>query len=83
MGIGGDDMGATETAPSSSRKCKREDVEPSLKTMCYTFSVCLSRSAGSAIEAISLALHSRPSVPLCIGSPMFVIVAKRVIVATN
>ena len=30
--------------------------------MCHTFSVCLSRSAGSAIEAISLELHSEASV---------------------
>ena len=30
--------------------------------MCHTFSVCLSRSAESAIEAISLALHNRTSV---------------------
>ena len=33
-----------------------------LKAMCNTFLVCLFRSAGCAIEAISLALHSRPSV---------------------
>ena len=29
-----------------------------LKAMCHTMSVCLSRSARSAIEAIFLALHS-------------------------
>ena len=33
-----------------------------VKAMCHTFLSCLSRAAGSAIEAISLALHSRPSV---------------------
>ena len=33
-----------------------------LKAMCHTFSVCLSRSAGNAIEAISLALHNKTSV---------------------
>ena len=30
--------------------------------MCHTFLACLSRAGGSAIEAISLALHSRTSV---------------------
>ena len=33
-----------------------------LKAMCHTFLACLSRAAGSAIAAISLALHSRASV---------------------
>ena len=33
-----------------------------VKAMCHTFLACLSRAAGIAIEAISLALHSRPSV---------------------
>ena len=37
-------------------------VPHSLKAMCYTFLACLSRAAGSAIEAIFLALHSRASV---------------------
>ena len=32
------------------------------KAMCHTFLACLSRAAGSAIEAIFLALHSRSSV---------------------
>ena len=33
-----------------------------LKAMCHTFLACLSRAAGSAIDAIFLALHSRASV---------------------
>ena len=39
-----------------------DSLSHALKAMCHTFLACLSRAAGSAIEAISLALHSRPSV---------------------
>ena len=53
-------VGWRKVPVSESDEVPKSDV--CIKAMCHTFLACLSRAAGSAIEAISLALHSRPSV---------------------